>query len=242
MSNQTENTDDLVINPNENDQFTNETRINEIANNNTPATNVDKTVEKEQTTKTKTGILWIIIVILLIGGGAFYTYVFHRDFVVRHIPFLQSTEQNKEAALQTDETAKENSTQAVGDENEIDYNNASTNSATENVSDDAVVDAITQSMTKNVQTETNTGFKKPLSRPAWIISVSSVAKESIAIARTKELRATGKTADYYWIPDYVNGGNEYFKVFVGPFSTEDEAQNYLSRHTLTDDAYVLKVK
>jgi cell division septation protein DedD len=85
-------------------------------------------------------------------------------------------------------------------------------------------------------------FKKQLQRPCWVISITSVAKESIAVARTKELRTAGNTADYYWIPDYVSGGNRYFKVFVGPFTTKADAQNYLSSHELTADAYVLKVE
>lgn len=262
MSTQTENSNDLVIEPNENNQFVSETH----ADNSTESTGVEEKieaaikvdetiVEEKQAPKKQIGILYAIIVVLLIGGGAFYAYTFHRDLLAQYIPFIQSTQTN-EAALQS-EDAKSSETNA---------SNAETNASTEDasasetgVSDEEIADAITESLQQNTaqqhnaKTETvenaavansaaNGGFKKPLTRPTWIISVSSVAKESIAKARTEELRAAGQNADYYWIPDYVDGGNRYFKVFVGTFATKAEAQSYLSNGNLAADAYVLKVE
>lgn len=272
MTSQTENTNDLVINPNDNDQFVDDVRMNEFAHTNEDntieeTTTVEETACKKRANKPKTGILYTIIIILLIGGGIFYVYTFHRDLVAQYIPFLQAEELVEDKAVQSDvstsSTTNVSKELTNNEENEIDYtstgsaSDASTNSAA--VSDDEVVDAITESMLQNAaqqqssktetvettiskNTATQTDFRKPLTRPAWIISVSSVNKEGIAKARVNELRAAGNTADYYWIPDYVSEGNRYFKVFVGPFATKAEAQNYLSSHELAADAYVLKVE
>ncbi len=273
MTNQTENTDDLVINPNENDKFTDDARINELADSIETSINEQSELEdsedsempeieveiyeeettngEKQASKKQTGVLLSIIIILLIVGGAFYAYTFHRDLLVQYIPFLKPTEQNK-ATVQLDTSTDSANETSNNEANEIDY--TSTESTVETaVSDEEVADAITESMLqaaqeKSVKTATiekttaQIDFKKPLNRPTWVISVSSVAKESIAIEKTKELRVAGKTADYYWIPDYVNGGNRYFKVFVGPFATKTEAQKYLANGDLTNDAYVLKVE
>jgi len=262
MSNQANNPNDLVIEPNGNNIFVGETPTNAPEND-----SVEYTIVKEKrATRGNVGILYAIIAVLLIGGGAFYAYTFHRNFVAQYIPFMQK-ETNK-AALQPQETTK-NEEQTTNKDND----NASTGSLTTSsqtassatktqetaVSDEAIADAITQSLQQSAaqqqsaktatrekpttqNAETQSGFKKPLSRPCWVISVSSVAKESIAKARTEELRAAGQKADYYWIPDYVSNGNKYFKVFVGTFATKAEAQQHLANGGLADDAYVLRVE
>ena len=263
MSTETENSNDLVIEPNENNQFVSETH----ANNSTESAVVEEKteatikadepiVEIKQTSKKKIGILYSIIVVLLIGGGAFYAYTFHRDLLAQYLPFIQTTQTNK-VTLQPEETSKDSATDVSSSETNASTEGASASET--NVSDEEVADAITESLLQSAtqqqraKTETaenaaikngaaNSGFKKPLTRPTWVISVSSVAKESIAKARTEELRAAGQSADYYWIPDYVDGGNRYFKVFVGPFATKAEAQSYLSNGGLASDAYVLKVE
>lgn len=261
---QTENDNNLIINPNENDQFVDDIRMNEFAQIDeensveTPENDDDDILDEEKPKKSPTGILIAIIVVLIIGGGAFYAYTFHRDFVAQYIPFLQSeSDKQTETTTQIEESSEEAEEQTNLDENEIDYT-ASTETSEEEatLSDDIVADAITESLMQDAakqvtnkttaqptiaNNETQTEFRKALARPTWIISVSSVTKENIAKTRVKELRAAGNTADYYWIPDYVTDGNRYFKVFVGPFSTKTEAKNYLSSHELASDAYVLKV-
>ncbi|MCL2328634.1 MAG: SPOR domain-containing protein [Bacteroidetes bacterium] len=268
MSNQTENTNNLVIEPNENNTFVGETPTNAPENDSTENT----IVGEKRTTKGKVGILYSIIVILIIGGGAFYAYTFHRDFIAQYIPFIQTTQTNASTGS-TGSTGSLTTGSATGAATNDEANNASAGSATDastnletnasttstTVSDEAVADAITESLQQSAaqqqsakiatrektitqNAETQSGFKKPLSRPCWVISVSSVAKESVAKVCAEELRAAGQKADYYWIPDYVSNGNKYFKVFVGTFATKAEAQQHLANGGLADGAYVLKVE
>ncbi|MDR2962701.1 MAG: SPOR domain-containing protein [Bacteroidales bacterium] len=258
--------DDLVIEPNDNNHFESENfapaaaetpvetlKIPEHTENSEAAIsenqNEENTKETPKTTEEKPqkskiiSILISIAILLIIAGGAFYIYVFYRDFAAQYIPCLQTQEYDTLIVQQEQHNATHENA-----ENESE--NTDNQEETTTASDEAVVNAITQSMQaeakpaeeKTPQTPNNTDFKKTLSRPTWVISVSSVAKESEALKRTKELRTAGKTADYYWIPDYVPGGNAYFKVFVGPFATKADAQNYLQNNDLAADAYVVEVK
>ena len=79
--------------------------------------------------------------------------------------------------------------------------------------------------------------------PCFIISHSSMKSEPLAQRTADKLKNEGFSTGYYWIPDISAGGNEYFKVYVGPFNSEDEAiakledvRKYSSR------AYIVEIK
>ncbi len=79
--------------------------------------------------------------------------------------------------------------------------------------------------------------------PCFVISHSSMKSESLAQRTVGKLKIEGFTTGYYWIPDISAGGNEYFKVYIGPFNTEDEAVAKLEDvRKYSPRAYIVEIK
>lgn len=77
-----------------------------------------------------------------------------------------------------------------------------------------------------------------LPKPSWIISFGAFKSKELAEKNVQKLQNKGFAAGYFWIPDYVPGGTEYFKVYVGPFTSKEEAKAKIEAvHKLSIDAY-----
>lgn len=62
-------------------------------------------------------------------------------------------------------------------------------------------------------------------RKKHYIGYGAVTTEEMARTQATELRRKGfDKAGYFFIPDYYPGGKELYRVFVGPFDTEQEAE------------------
>lgn len=91
--------------------------------------------------------------------------------------------------------------------------------------------------------ETPNFIEGRISTPCWVISHSSFVNEKYAKKNERILKRKGYSCGYYWIPDITHGGNRLYKVYVGPFRTEGEAENMLSEiKTLSRQAYLLHLE
>jgi cell division septation protein DedD len=87
----------------------------------------------------------------------------------------------------------------------------------------------------------NSTFNLPT--PCWIVSYGSFMNEKYAQINTQKLKANGKNAGYYWIPDRNPRGNKFFKVYIGPFFTKADAEIELQNtKKLSPTAYILRLK
>ena len=86
--------------------------------------------------------------------------------------------------------------------------------------------------------------KNDLNLPVYFVACYAVKTESYALTKVNQLKAKGFDASYYWIPDFAPYGNKYFKVVIGPFSTQREAMRKLTpvQERAEFDAYVLQLK
>jgi cell division septation protein DedD len=82
-----------------------------------------------------------------------------------------------------------------------------------------------------------------LNAPCFIISHSSLKNEAAAKRNTDRLAKNGFNSGYYWIPDLGPGNNEYYKVYVGPFATEQAAIDKLADvRRYSKLAYIVELK
>ncbi|MGB0403617.1 MAG: SPOR domain-containing protein [Salibacteraceae bacterium] len=78
--------------------------------------------------------------------------------------------------------------------------------------------------------------------PCWIVAFSANNKKPLANMNYSALEALGYDAGIYWIPKYFPGGNEMYKVYVGPYKSPEEAQAILPQiRNLQPDAYIMKI-
>lgn len=78
--------------------------------------------------------------------------------------------------------------------------------------------------------------------PCWIIAFSANNKKPLANMNYSALEALGYDAGIYWIPKYFPGGQEMYKVYVGPYKSSSQADDILPEiRKLQPDAYVLKI-
>jgi cell division septation protein DedD len=66
-----------------------------------------------------------------------------------------------------------------------------------------------------------------LSTPCWLIGYAAVPSESDAIKFQVEMQKNGYKTGYFWIPDYIPAGKKLYRVYVGPFLHQDEANKAL---------------
>jgi cell division septation protein DedD len=82
-----------------------------------------------------------------------------------------------------------------------------------------------------------------LQTPCFIIGYASISSEATAIKTVATLSTKGQKCGYFWIPDYTPGGPQLFKVYIGPFTTRDDAAKELP--TIKADvpgAYISEIK
>lgn len=110
---------------------------------------------------------------------------------------------------------------------------------------DSVADEINRMKTdlEEMKEEKVIESKWGISGPCYLISHSSVKNENLAKRSAKKLTHEGFSTGYYWIPDVDAGGHEFFKVYIGPFNTENEAIDRLADvRKYSKKAYILKIK
>lgn len=111
---------------------------------------------------------------------------------------------------------------------------------------------ITDETNKNTENETKPPATKTpeiseaaikkwgLKPPFTIISYGSFTKEQTAKQQTAKLKGLGYKAGYYWIPDYSPNSKPLFKVYVGPYKNENQANKALPIiQKLMNDAYII---
>ncbi len=110
---------------------------------------------------------------------------------------------------------------------------------------DSIAEGIDQLKSKlsELKDEVKPESKWGITGPCFIISHSSVKSEDYAKRTSKKLSYEGFSTGYYWIPDLTSGGNEYYKVYVGPFSTESDAIEKLEDvRKYSKRAYIVEIK
>ncbi|MFO7867829.1 MAG: SPOR domain-containing protein [Bacteroidales bacterium] len=150
-------------------------------------------------------------------------------------PVSEADETISRVDKETDEKARDKSTE---DKNETTTANSAEEEDEKEVSEDEVVDKITENLQQS-QTDTKPADAK-IKTPAWLIGYASVSQKKNAVRNVKALREKGFSAGYYWIPDYKQAGPELYKVYIGPFESQSDAQNSLSNvKDLMPNAYVM---
>lgn len=183
-------------------------------------------------------ILIIILVVLIVGGAVAYL------LKKKHSMHKTTNEKVVVVAPASDTVATEETAQAVTAETtEKAQEPTKAESKGKNTLDKKAEG--TKATTK--PTAKSTATAKPqggtLQRPCWLISVISVTNEKHAQKGVTDLQAKGITGGYYWIPDYVPNGNQYFKVYAGPYTSKNEAiQSLASIQEINQQAYVLQLK
>jgi hypothetical protein len=78
--------------------------------------------------------------------------------------------------------------------------------------------------------------------PCWIVAYSANADKQTANVNFSTLEALGYDAGQYFIPKYFKDGRQLYKVYVGPYKSQAEAEVILPRiQELQPDAYVMKI-
>lgn len=80
-----------------------------------------------------------------------------------------------------------------------------------------------------------------LQKPFWGLATAAVDTESDAQNRAKRLKAKGFQSSYLYIPDYIPQGLKLYRVFIGPFSTEEAARSAQKNYDQSD-AYIFSIK
>jgi hypothetical protein len=78
----------------------------------------------------------------------------------------------------------------------------------------------------------------------FIIPVSALKTKENAISEKEKLISAGYKADYLWIPNYKPslGVNEYYSVYIGPFSTQYQCEIAIDNYRLSNPkSYGLRV-
>lgn len=214
-----------------------------------------KPVREKNPQRTK-NIVIIASVLLLIGATAFM--ILTKPDLFDNLTALFS----KEPALVEDTSIQEDSeiaeefvveehaqTEAYISSKEI---NNEQETQTEIIPEEIVIETITEALLEQVQT---TPQEKPVvaqtparekpvmfDKETWIISYASFGSNQNALTSVRRLRDEGHAAGYYWMPDYTPGAAQLFKVYIGPFRTQAQAEAYIIEVKQTvPDAFVMTV-
>jgi cell division septation protein DedD len=202
----------------------------------------------------KMGYGWIIFIsaiTIVVAAGIFF--FIQPDGIKKSVNKMSYPDDKEEVVdeLVTDEDYEDfdestenfdNQTEPVVDKKDLKEN------VTEN-KDEVVEEAILEEdKTENIKPEENQPVPSKqkknwgLSLPCYIISHSAFSNESIAKAEKKKLTSLGFKSDYYWIPDITPGGKELYKVYVGPYKNQKDADKVISSvKKIKPTAYVQQI-
>ncbi len=213
--------------------------------------------DSEPKSKSKIGLILIVALFVIVASAA-YLFVINPSILAKKFPSLVEkgivtieTEHAKiDSLTQTvqSETPNAEATDEVVTKEERDSETNTT------IPEEKVVETITETLKTQPAATKEVAAPEPakkerivtkgkLQTPCWIISYSSISNEAVAIKTVATLSTQGKKCGYYWIPDYVSGGPKLFKVYIGPYSTKEEAASDLP--AIKQDvsgAYVAEVK
>lgn len=197
---------------------------------------IDEQVEMEEESavkvkKSNKGILIIIsIVVLLVAGTGIYFY-FNQpqwDTLIAKIGFDKEIKTSSKAPDKVKTTELPSKSEAKID----------------TVKKDTLIKPVVEPVAEkeDIIDISDPNDKWGLKRPCYIVSHSAFRTQKYSKIETAKLKDMGYNAGYYWIPDYRTGGNIFFKVYVGPFNSWQEAEQMLPEvKKLRADAYVMKV-
>lgn len=225
---------------------------------------VESKKKSTENTSKKSKLVGILVAILFLIGIAALGYL-----VITNILGKENQENNNTemmAPSDNGESMEEGDAQAdaVEEGNLDEGNDASSTTAEEESNDGENLRETTLSEENSIEPdmESNEGStsdetqdknaKKALSSaikkkgdfeiPCWIVAFSANNKKPLANMNYSALEALGYDAGIYWIPKYFPGGNEMYKVYVGPYKSPEEAQAILPQiRNLQPDAYVMKI-
>tara|TARA_B110000196_G_scaffold66228_1_gene55955 strand:+ start:171 stop:863 length:693 start_codon:yes stop_codon:yes gene_type:complete len=191
-----------------------ETTRQEVREEDTPAAPIfeenlaSKQPKKESNSENNKGSFWKIIFFLIffsfLGGFGYYfsTNDFEIDSTLETIKKDVSTSSEKISSLfGKNKKTKEGSVDVKGDEKAIN----------EKENEDDI----------EGEKEIKYNFNMPGEK---IAIIGSFENEHLAKRRVKDLKRIGDyKCDYFFLPDKSNSKEEIYKVFIGPYETEDEA-------------------
>lgn len=87
----------------------------------------------------------------------------------------------------------------------------------------------TKTVDNEIESVTQQGF--------YIVNVAAVKTEDQAKAKVQDLTATGKEANYLWIPDFASlSGAQFYSVYLGPYKTQRECEFAVEEYRKIDPA------
>ena len=216
-----------------------------------------KKLEKVQNgggSKINIKLIIIILIFLLLGGGFAFLYFKRPDILKKLIPGKHKETVvlvNSDSSVAS-ETEKTDTSSMAAEEQTAEVNETQTSETKETqTAPQPAPMPETQSATapqhvvkeKSVKTsEPMTGKTAKLTGPCWIVSYSSVADEKVASKGVKKLVDNGFLGGYYWMPDVNPGAKQLFKVYSGPYTSEQEARSKQREiAAFNQDAYVMKL-
>jgi len=181
----------------------------------------------------------IVLVVFIVLAGAFSALYFLRPglfhFSSKRVPESINANIDTTAVSDTAVKTSDSTINASVQTNETDQQ-------TQNDTKTTVKEQTVSKSVENQNTEPISSKKSDLNSNCWIISFASVKEEKAASKGAKEVVDKGFIGGYYWIPDKDPNGKALFKIYVGPYRTENQAQEALPKiKELSPSAYVLKI-
>jgi len=197
--------------------------------------------EKKKKKKSKAGMMWVVwtlLMVLLVGGGAllylftdFFAQTEHQQLAAEAGAMEEmmaeaeavEEEQAETAAEETSEDIESEQEGIAGEETEV------AETAAEEIEPEPELVS-----TKTVPTELSGQL---------IVSLAASSKESNAQAEAERYKQKGfSNANYYFIPDLEPGGKELYKVYLGPFDSNEEVRQAMAKlKGVNDNAYIYKM-
>ncbi|GIV33342.1 MAG: hypothetical protein KatS3mg031_0877 [Chitinophagales bacterium] len=176
-------------------------------------------------------IKWAVVLIVLLVAGVGATLWFNKDLrtaVSQKLGLSSDTpgsEKTKKEAIDPSLiTQEETSTE---DNNSPQEENTEEGTRVPTVEDleepPAPTDQTTQKPASSTPVDASDGGT-PV-RGKWYVSYYTLSSKEAAAQAVNELKAQGiSNCGYYYMPDYTPGAKPLYKVYVGPFSTLEEAE------------------
>lgn len=209
--------------------------------------------------KLSKGVIISIVVFVLLNGIFAFLYFKKPDFFKKLIPGKHAKEQtlvNSDSTIAAEDTlslADEEQNSEIKETAVIENPASSTTQAEPEVakSPEPVVVEKTSKSKVEVQPNVKKSARKTEATkttasvpagPCWIVSFSSVKDEKVASKGVKQLVDKGFLGGYYWMPDFESNAKQLYKVYSGPYTSEQEARAKQREIVVfNEDAYVMKL-
>jgi len=110
--------------------------------------------------------------------------------------------------------------------------------------DDALNGKQETQVKKQVDKSDKQPVQKGVQRGSFYIGCAAVSTESMAKSKAEELRRQGfENAGYFYIPDYDPTGKNFYRIYVGPFASMQDAETMAeSVRAAIPDAYCFQLR